>query len=282
MKRLIVALLQLASLLSCAADEAPFTPPLYAFQNGIRTMPAGEGVRLLKELGYGGVGSVYPQYLKAFKAACEKESLTLHSIYAGGVVNAGGFKADAHVGEAIQLLKGSAALVELNVRRGEKPSDEQAIALVREIAGQAKSSGLKVVIYPHDNFHIQRLDHAVRIARACGRDNVGVTFNLCHFLKVQPGDDLAAALRDAGPLLWSASTCGADADGKDWSTLIRPLDEGGFDQRSLLRHLRTIGFRGPVGLQCFNIGTDARQHLPRSLKAWRGHLEAIRTETKKP
>lgn len=145
---------------------------------------------------------------------------------------------------------------------------------MKKIAGKAKDAGLKVVLYPHANFHIERVDHALRIARATGCDNVGVTFNLCHFLKIQPTDDLAATLAEARPLLWSFSTCGADADGKDWSTLIRPLDEGTFDQTALLRQLRGIGFQGPVGLQCFNIKIDPRKHLERSVRAWSQYLAA--------
>jgi sugar phosphate isomerase/epimerase len=172
------------------------------------------------------------------------------------------------------LLKGTDALVELNVQRGDRPSDEQAVAFVKEVAEKAEDAGLKVVIYPHAAFHIERVDHAVRIAKATGCDNVGVAFNLCHFLKVQPMDDLAATLEAAKPLLWSVSVCGADEGGSDWATLIRPLDEGTFDQAALLRKLRAVGFQGPVGLQCYNVKVDSRQHLARSMGAWKTALKA--------
>ncbi len=270
-------LLLLGLLFPCllrAEDDTPFAPALYSFQNGIRFDPVDEGVRLVKDLGYQGVGSVSPKNFGQFKAACDKEGLKVFSIYAGGTVNADGFSYDKDVSEAIAMLKGTDVLVELNVQRGKDPNDEQTVAFVKEIAGKAKESGLKVVLYPHANFHIERVDHALRIARSTGCDNVGVAFNLCHFLKVQPKDDLAATLREARPLLWSVSLCGADADGTDWSTLIRPLDEGTFDQTKLLRHLRGIGFKGPLGLQCFNIKIDPGQNLERSIGAWRKLLAA--------
>lgn len=256
------------------AQEAPFAPALYSFQNGINFGSADEGVLLIKDLGFQGVGSVYPKDLAKFKAACDKENLKVFSIYAGGTVNADGFSYDKDVSEAITMLKGSDSLVELNVQRGNHPNDAQAVAFVTEIANQAKQAGLRVVLYPHANFHIERLDHALRIAKATGCDNVGVAFNLCHFLKVQPKDELGAALEAAKPLLWSVSICGADADGTDWKTLIRPLDEGTFDQAVLLRCLRGIGFNGPLGLQCFNIKIDPIQNLARSMKAWIKHLAA--------
>ncbi len=37
----------------------------------------------------------------------------------------------------------------------------------------------------------------------------------------------------------------------------------------LLKTLDELGYTGPVGLQCFGIGGDAREHLARSMAAWR-------------
>ncbi len=258
--------------LAGGAQQTAFLPAFYPFQNGLKFDSLDEGIRFIKELGYQGIGSVYPQDLAKIKAACHKEGLKVFSIYAGGTVNADSFSFDKNVSEAITMLKGTDALVELNVQRGTNPNDEQAVAFVKEIAGKAKEAGLKVVLYPHANFHVERVEHALQIAKATGCDNVGVAFNLCHFLKVQPKDDVRATLEAARPLLWSVSICGADADATDWSTLIRPLDEGTFDQANLLRCLREIGFKGPIGLQCFNIKMDPQQNLTRSMNAWKKHL----------
>jgi sugar phosphate isomerase/epimerase len=181
---------------------------------------------------------------------------------------------EKEVDESIESLKGTDALIELNVQRGKEPSDTQAIAMVREIAGKAKAAGLRVVIYPHADCHVERVDHAFKIAKATGCDNVGVAFNLCHFLKVQPKDDLAATLTAVKPLLWSVSISGADSDGKDWNTLIRPLDEGTFDTSVVIKHLRDIGFKGAIGLQCFNIRIDPKENLTRAIQTWKKHLAA--------
>lgn len=255
-----------------AEPPVSFTPGFYAFQNGIKFKSVEEGVSLIKELGYQGVGSAEPRDLAKFKAACEKEGLKIFSVYLGGKVNAEDFSYGKEVSEAIELLKGTDTLLELNIQRGKDPNDTQAIAMVKEIAEKAKAAGLKVVIYPHDKFYIERVDHAVKIAKATGCDNVGVAFNLCHFLKVQPTDDLSKTLADAKPLLWSVSISGADADGKDWNTLIRPLDEGTFDVSVLLKQLRDNGYDRAIGLQCFNIRIDAKENLTRSILAWKKHL----------
>ena len=158
------------------------------------------------------------------------------------------------------------------MQSGKGATEEQAVAFVREIAAQAEQSGLRVVLYPHAGFYVDTVGDAVRVAKASGCKNVGVAFNLCHFLKVEPRSDLRKTLEEAKPLLWSASTCGADGEGKDWKSLIQPLDVGTFDQVQLLRHLREIGYEGDVGLQCYGIQTPSKEHLPRSLAAWKKSL----------
>jgi len=263
MNRFLFCLMMLVGL--AAAEPAP----LYPFQNSVRSLPAEEGVALLKELGYPGIGSVYPQDLAKYQAACDKAGLKVFSIYCSAKVHKNGWTFDPVILDAIARLKGTDAIVELNVQRGEDPQEGHAVTLVQHIAAKAKDAGLKVILYPHFNDQIERVDQALRIAKASACDNVGVAFNLCHFLKVQPQDDLAATLTAAKDYLWSVSICGADRDGKDWNTLIRPLDEGTFDQAKLLGLLKEQGYRGPIGLQCFNIRIAPREHLTRSLAAWK-------------
>lgn len=262
-------LLLLISRFTTAAEKTASSPAIYPFQNGLRFSSVDESIRVIKDLGYQGVGSIYPKDLAAYKNACDMEKIKVFSIYTGGIVNSDGFTYEKDASTAIELLKGTDALVELNAQSGNMPNEIQAVALVKDVAQKAKAAGLKVVLYPHSKFYIERLDQAVKIARASGCDNVGVAFNLCHFLKVQPNDDLATSLDDAKDLIWSVSICGADTAGNDWNTLIRPLDEGTFDQNKLLQHLQEIRYPGPIGLQCFNIKIDPQQNLARSMTAWR-------------
>jgi sugar phosphate isomerase/epimerase len=63
---------------------------------------------------------------------------------------------------------------------------------------------------------------------------------------------------------------GAQVGTKEWTDgLIQPLDRGDFDNPRLLRVLRDIGYTGPIGLMCYGIQGDARQHLERSMQVWR-------------
>ena len=248
--------------------------PVYAFQNGVHFKTVKERVQVLKELGYHGIGSAklaqsdipLSQRLKHYDEA----GLKLFSFYIGGKLTKEGHSYSPEIKEAIKQLKGRDTVLELFVQ-GNKQSnnDDQAVAFVREIADQAKASGLRVVLYPHANFYIDRIADAVRIARKSGRDNVGVMFNLCHFLKVEPGSDLRKAITDAAPLLWQVSINGADKEATSWGQLIQTLDQGDFDHRPLLQMLDQIGFQGNIGFQCYAIRGDSRQNLKRSIDAWK-------------
>ena len=249
------------------------TWPVYAFQNGVHFKTTQERVKVLKELGYDGIGSAklsqsdlpLPQRLKLYDDA----GLKLFSFYVGGRLGPKGHSYGKEISQAIKDLKGRDTILELFVQGSKKANtDEQAVAFVREIADQAKESGLRIVLYPHAGNYVDTLGSAVRVARKCKRDNVGVMFNLCHYLKVEPKTDLKAALTEAKPLLWQVSTCGAKKGGNSWGQLIQTLDRGDYDQKALFQMLRELGFKGNVGFQCYAIRGDSRGNLKRSIDAW--------------
>ena len=111
----------------------------------------------------------------------------------------------------------------------------------------------------------------VRVADKVDRPNVGVMFNLCHWLRVDKQRNYRPLLQQAMPRLWAVSINGADQfDAKPgWGHYIQPLDRGSFDVGGLLKTLKQLGYKGPIGLQCYGIGGDAREHLARSMAAWR-------------
>jgi len=270
MKTIFSPFLLLASLTPLFANTE--TWPVYAFQNGVHFKSAEERVKVLKELGYDGIGSArvrdalpLPQRLKLYDEA----GLKLFSFYVGGRLGPKGHSYGKEISQTIKELKGRDTILELFVQGNKKSNtDEQAVAFVREIADQAKESGLRIVLYPHAGFYVDTLGDAVRVARKCERENVGVMFNLCHYLKVEPKTDLKAALTEAKPLLWQVSTSGAEKGGNSWGQLIQTLDRGSYDQKALFQMLRELGFKGNVGFQCYAIRGDSRENLKRSIGAW--------------
>ena len=248
--------------------------PVYAFQNGVHFKTVKERVQVLKELGYDGIGSAklaqsdlsLPERLKAY----EQAGLKIFSFYIGGKLSPEGHTFQSEIPQAIRQLKGHDTILELYIQGSKKNNtDEQAIALVREIADLAEKSSLRVVLYPHAGFYIDTLSDSIRVARKCQRNNVGVMFNLCHFLKVEPKVNLKATLLEAKDLLWQVSTSGAETGGTNWGQLIQTIDRGNFDQKTLFQILAEIGFSGNVGFQCYAIRGNSRENLKRSMDAWK-------------
>jgi len=247
---------------------------VYAFQNGVHFKTVKERVQVLKKLGYDGIGSAklsqsdlsLPDRLKAY----EQAGLKIFSFYIGGKLSSEGHTFQSEILEAIRQLKGHDTILELYIQGSKKNNtDKQAIAFVQKIADLAEKSGLRVVLYPHAGFYIDTLSDAIRVARKCRRNNVGVMFNLCHYLKVEPKNDLKATLWEAKDLLWQVSTSGAEIGGTNWGQLIQTLDRGDFDQKTLFQILNEIGFSGNVGFQCYAIRGNSRENLKRSMDAWK-------------
>lgn len=230
-----------------------------------------EQAALVKELGYDGFGAGFGQ-MPGIIAACEKAGLRLDTVYVGASVDPSKPKHDGRLPEMIKALKGQETIIWLYVTGGKASAtdrDDRAVEIIREIADMAAASGLKVALYPHTGLYVASVGDAVRVAKKVDRKNVGVTFNLCHWLRVEPGADLDKTLQLAKPYLLCVSINGADNDGKDWKTLIQPLDRGSFDNLVLLKKLKALGFKGPIGLQHYGIQGDSRENLQRSIDAWK-------------
>lgn len=258
-----------------AADRQPLqvTNPLFAFDNAF---PAGwtpeRQAALLAELGYAGVGATgtadLPRRLEAF----ESQGLRIFSIYVGARLGEDGPQYDPGLEAAIQALAGHETILWLFVQGHASDAEQQAVRVVREIADLAAPAGLRVVLYPHVGFYVARVEDAVRLARAAERDNVGASFNLCHFLKLDDEGQLRKRLTAAMPYLELVSINGSDAGDTrqmGWDRLIQTLDRGTFDNRRLLGLLMELGYEGPIGLQCYNVPGDPRENLARSIAAWR-------------
>jgi len=239
-----------------------------------RTLP--EQAALLKELGYDGAGHLWLDNVQERLETLDTAGLKLFQITMQVSMKEGAPPYDREKLEAVlPLLKGRGVQLCL-LMQGMAPSDPagdaRGVDIVREIAGLAKASGTEVLLYPHANDWVEKVSDAVRIAEKADRPNVGVMFNLCHWLKVDREEDLRPVLESALPRLRAVSINGADraeaihAGTGDW---LQPLDRGSYDVSQVLRTLSELGYKGPVGLQCYGIGGDARDHLTRSMAAWK-------------
>ncbi len=252
------------------------TRPFYAFQDGMVGMSLADQAKLLKDQGYDGIeyeGAL--QQLPEMLQLLDAQGIKLQAIYTGANVDPAKPSYDPGLKNAITQLKGRCTVISLHVQGGKASTadqDDRAVAIIREIADMADASGIRVSLYPHTWFYVARVEDAVRLAKKVDRKNVGVSFNLCHFLKQDDEQNLEARLQEALPYLFLVSINGTDGGSTqslDWNRLIQPLDRGSFDVGRVIKTLDRLGYAGPVGLQCYAIPGDPRENLKRSINAWR-------------
>jgi sugar phosphate isomerase/epimerase len=237
---------------------------------------------MLKELGYDGVGHIWLDKVDERLKTLDDKGLKLYQITMEVNIAPDKPAYGPKFKEVLSLLKGRNVQFCLLVSGG-KPSDDsldpQAVKVLCEMSDLASESGSQLLLYPHVNNWVERIEDSIRVAEKVDRPNVGAMFNLCHWLKVDKSRDYKSLLMKAMPRLWAVSINGADefdAAG-EWEHYIQPLDNGSFDMGKFLRTLKELGYKGPIGLQCYGIGGDTREHLARSMEAWkmlRGNLEA--------
>ena len=240
-------------------------------------------LEIIRRLGYHGLGPIawdavtWQHLTQRLLPLLDEYRLKLFAVYSKAQVSRTEFSIDPGLLPNLHLLKGRGTQIWLPVAGkdlspSDRSADTLAIAAVQKVADEAKPFGLKVSLYPHFGNLMERVSDAVRIARMSARENVGVTFNLCHWLRTQAPDSLDRVLEEAAPFLSMVTINGADRDGKTWRDLIQPLDAGTYDVRLLLRALKRIGYRGPVGLQGFDVARqfeiDPQVNLERSMAAW--------------
>lgn len=269
-----------------AAAELPneFFAMDTAMVKNLGTLLQRSDVEALKALGYRGVGPLawdavtWRHLTETLLPLIDENGLKLYAVYSGIKVERDGYAIDPGIRQNLAALKGRGTIVWLPVSSKDfKPSDPagdaMAVAAVREVADAAAAYGLSVSLYPHFGNLVEHVEDAVRIADKTERANVGVTFNLCHWLRTSPAQSLESVLKLAMPRLTMVTINGADRNGKDWSQLIQPLDRGDFDLGALLRELQRIGYRGPIGLQGYGVAAsfaiEPAENLRRSMAAWK-------------
>jgi sugar phosphate isomerase/epimerase len=282
LRGLAVGLMALSATVAFGVETAPFpffTLCMDTHDSKHRTLP--EQAAMLKELGYDGAGHLWLDNLKERLDTLDAAGLKLFQIYFRVDLAAEKTPYDQRLRDVLPLLKGRGIQIALLIS-GMPPSDvkgdEKAVPIIREIADLVRDSGTKIVLYPHSNDWLEKGNDAVRLAKKAERANVGVMFNLCHWLKVDKEENLKPVLEGAMPYLWAVSINGtdhADAIKAGTGNWLQPLDKGEYDVFNVLKTLKDLGYKGPVGLQCYGIEGDARDHLARSMAAWKKYMERL-------
>ena len=265
-----------------AADAAPAAgaPQFYAYcvevgVPGLKTRPLAEQAELLHELGFDGIGC--PLWLGAELDKnldlLDRAGVKLFMLYTSIDLKNAARPHDPRLAEALAKLKGRPVTICV-LMHGLRPADpkgmEPAVKALRDLGDLAAKSGLRISIYHHVGDWTAALPFALEVVKAVNHPNVGANFNLCHWLKVEGDKDWRPLVRDSAGKIFVVTLSGAQRGASAWTNgLIQPLDKGDFDNRALVTAFREAGYRGPIGLMCYGVPGDAREHLARSMKVWK-------------
>ena len=235
--------------------------PFYTFLNGMPSFSSlDEEAKTLKELGYDGISQIFRggEHLTKRIAAYEKVGLKVLSVYRSA-------SAKSIEPAALKALENRGCIIELTVPK----ITPEIISSIRQTTENASKMNIRVALYPHAGFAVATIPQAMQLISKVNHPNLGLMFNLCHFLKNEKAADLEKTLTLCAPKLFAVSTSGADIDGKDWPTLIQTLDKGTFSQERLFKVLKKLNFNGPVGLQGYGIKGDKLENIKKSIAAWK-------------
>jgi sugar phosphate isomerase/epimerase len=263
------------------AGPNPFFAMDTATQDANHKTPA-QQAQMLKELGYAGIGPGYNGVgpLAEMLKETDSRDLQLFALYTGINIDAGAQPYDPSLKDAMKILEGRNTILWIfaqsgRLGRSNVAGDTRVVEILRELADAAALHKVRISLYPHHTFWLETVEDAVRIAQKVNRPNVGVTFNLCHWLRVGPNRDARTAIQQAMPYLSVVNINGADSVGDDWKALIQTLDRGTFDMRGFLEILRDAGYTGPIGFQGYGIGGDVRDNLQRTMAAWQDSSQVL-------
>ena len=264
-----IVLFCVCSFLGSVGFSAPRV--FFPFDNGLNDIESlKEQAVLLKELGYDGIGGRGGD-AEAKLAAVEGQGLRMFTSYMNMKADRTSCVVGENLKKNIRAYRGHGVMIWLGVPG--TSTDEIVVPAIQEVADLAAENGLEVALYPHaGEFMTSTAMNCLRLAKKADRPNLGVSFNLCHFLKQNPSDTLEPTLRTIAPYLKLVQISGADdvpPGTAHWDRLIQPLGQGSFDVSRVLRCLDEIGYEGGVNLQCHDIRKPAREHLSQSMDAWK-------------
>ena len=268
-------------------DRMGLTNPFFAMDTGTideTHKTAKSQAEMLKELGYAGIGywernlSQGTKGLEEMSGELDKCGLKAYSLYFTIKLEESKEKYLPLIESSIKLLAGRGTIVWLAItsddyQKSSPAGDERAAAIISEIADIAHKQDTKVVLYPHADFWLEKVDDAVRVAEKVNRQNVGITFNLYHWLKTDRLENMEKAIEKASPYLFAVTINGTTQAGS-----IETLDRGTFDVYRFLKALKQNGFKGPIGLQGYGIGGDVRDNLRRSMETWQRFSQRLAIE----
>ena len=247
-------------------------------------------VELVKNAGFEGIEINQIESFDGMKMALDKYKFKGSYFYVKIKL---GQPIDTRLESAIRALKGTKTIIApyiltdnslYNARSPE--GDAEAIRLLKKISFLSKNAGLEVAIYPHFSFYIERTDHALELAKKVNSKNLGLSFNLCHWLattSLTERDNLKGHMKELKPYLKLMTICGANdiiSQKKSiFDDYILPLGTGSFDTYGFLKFMvKEVKYKKPIGVQCYNIKGNKAQLIQNTMTVWKDYKNRIESD----
>jgi sugar phosphate isomerase/epimerase len=276
----VMMLVSAGCLFSVAAvgdDSHPFFAYKNSMEKKVETMA--EQAAILAEIGFDGYDHRELDALDETLKALDAKGLKMFTIYFKVDIDAPDAPFNAGLPEALPLLKDRGTILWCNTHSKHfKPSDpagdEIAVPIFQKLADMCAPYGVRIAPYPHVNMWVESPEDTSRLAAKVNRPNFGTSFNLYHW-KVLEGDR-KRPIEEVAKLL-APNLMVISINGDEGSKIaIGPLEEADIaEYRTVLKAFRDHGYRGPVGLQCYNIEADPRVHLKQSMTVWQQLKEQL-------
>jgi sugar phosphate isomerase/epimerase len=239
-----VALLAVAAFAPTVVAEG-LSNPFFVTDNGLGSGAVSLETRagIAKQIGFDGIQFDGAKDISERLKVLDARGLKLLCLYVPGRIDGEKPSYDPGAAEAFRQLKGRDTVVWLTIAGQAPNAEERAVQLVREVADLAAGAGLRVAVYPHYGMFVARVEDALRLVEEAGRTNVGIVFNLCHWLRSGDERNMVLRLQQAMPHLLVVTINGADHEG-GWDRLIQTLDRGSFDVFGFLKALVSMGSGG--------------------------------------
>jgi sugar phosphate isomerase/epimerase len=174
-------------------------------------------------------------------------------------------------GSTVQLAIQTAAP---GLHPSDPAGDLPVTAWLRTALDEAKRRRIRILLYNHLSFWIEKTGDAIRLCEQMRHPNLGIVFCGYHWYAVE-GADLAPVLTRALPYLEQVNLSGSRRSPLGFGRVatIEPLDTGEMDNFAVIALLNRLGYSGMLGYLGWDEGGDPYHKLERSLHA----LKAMRS-----
>jgi sugar phosphate isomerase/epimerase len=171
-------------------------------------------------------------------------------------------------GSTVQLAVQTAAA---GLQPSDREGDGPVSAWLQPALEIARRREIRILLYNHLSFWIEKTGDAVRLCKKLKHPNLGIVFCGYHWYAVE-GAGLGPLLTEALPYLEQVNLSGSRRSPLGFGRVatIEPLDTGELDNFAIVALLNRIGYGGMLGYLGWDEGGDPFHKLERSLHAMKG------------